>query len=219
MRPWFLVALLCAALTLGCSTLNAEPARVQPSRSLPLQIDFANTYHNEHVRVVETVWLDPYPVDARGSLTDIREELDQIGPQSDVAGRRFDALTTWGLRWSSNFEQAGAACSLRQATIEVEAIITLPELDRDGDLSPAESGLWQDYLAALRAHEDGHVNIYRAAAQELSNEILALGVMPDCDQLRSALAVFGETKIGRISQVDLIYDQETGHGAIFPTQE
>jgi predicted secreted Zn-dependent protease len=82
-----------------------------------------------------------------------------------------------------------------------------------------ESGRWQAYVTQLRAHEDGHVNIYRAGAQELSNEILALGEMPDCDQLRRALSNLGEAKIARIQQADVSFDLETGHGAVFPTKE
>ena len=218
MRPWFLAALLCAAVTLGCSTLNAEPARVQPPRTVPLQTVIANSYANGLVRIMEAVWLKHYAVDAEGGLASIRGRLDQLGPVSEVAGRRFDGLTTWGLRWSFNFEPGSASCRLRNATLEIEAVITLPELTGPA-LSDLESGLWQAYLGQLRAHEEGHVNIYRAAAQELSNEILALGGMPDCDQLRRALSNLGEAKIARIQQADLSFDLQTGHGAVFPTKK
>lgn len=219
MRPCFIVVLLYATLTLGCSTLTAEPAFVQPPRSIPLQIDFANTYNNGNVRVIENVWLRPYAVDANGGLDGIRKELDATGPMSEIAGRRFDGLTTWGLHWGFSFNDRGDSCDLRNATIELEAVITLPELSDEDALSTNELDLWKDYLAQLRAHEDGHVNIYRAGAQELSNEILALGEMADCDQLRKALAALGEAKIARISQADRNFDQQTGHGAIFPAND
>jgi predicted secreted Zn-dependent protease len=219
MRSWFLAALLCAALTLGCSTLIAEPARVQPPRTLPLQTVIANSYARGLVRVIETVWLKHYAVDAEGGLASIRGRLDQLGPVSEVASRRFDGLTTWGLRWSFTFEPGSGSCRLRNATIEIEAVITLPELTGPSALSAVESGRWQAYVTQLRAHEDGHVNIYRAGAQELSNEILALGEMPDCDQLRRALSNLGEAKIARIQQADVSFDLETGHGAVFPTKE
>jgi predicted secreted Zn-dependent protease len=219
MRPWLIVALFCAALTLGCTTLIAEPARVGPPRSLPLQPVVSNSYNNGYVRVIENVWLKPYPVSASGGLEGIREELDKSGPKSEVTGRRFDGLTTWGLRWGFNFEAGEGSCRLRNATIEIEAVITLPELDGAVALSQTQAVPWQAYLLQLRAHEDGHVNIYRAGAQELSNEILAVGEMPDCDQLRRALAALGEAKIARISLADRNFDLETGHGAVFPRQE
>lgn len=219
MRPCFVVALLYAALTLGCSSLTAEPAFVQPPRSVPLQIAFSNTYNNENVQVVENVWLRPYAVDANGGLDGIRKELDATGPKSEIAGRRFDGLTTWGLHWGFSFNDRGDSCDLRNATIELEAVITLPELSEEGALPADEMDLWKDYLKRLRAHEDGHVNIYRAGAQELSNEILALGEMPDCDQLRKALKALGEAKLTRIGQADRNFDLQTGHGAIFPTKD
>lgn len=219
MRPWYIVAWLCAALTLGCATLVAQPARVQPPRSLPLQTVIANSYANGIVRVDESVWLKPYGVSSNDGLEGIRGQLDRLGPMSDVAGRRFDGLTTWGLRWGFAYNDTAGSCSLRNATIEIEAVITLPELEDEGMLSEAESGLWQTYVQELRSHEDGHVNIYRAGAQELSNEILALGAMADCTQLRQALGALGEAKIARIRQADLRYDHETGHGAVFPGQD
>jgi predicted secreted Zn-dependent protease len=218
MRPWFIVVLFYVTVTLGCSTLTAEPAFVQPPRSAPLQIALSNTSYNEDVRVVENVWLKPYPVDAQGGLEGIRKELDVLGPVSEVAGRRFDGLTTWALNWGFSFDGGGVSCRLRNATIEIEAVITLPELSDEGALPAAELDLWSDYLRELRAHEDGHVNIYRAGAQELSNEILALGDM-DCEQLRKTLATLGEAKIARISQADRNFDLQTGHGAIFPAND
>lgn len=219
MRPWLIVALIYAALTVGCSTLAAPPALVQPPRSLPLQTVIANSYTNGIVRVDENVWLKPYGVGAQGGLQDIRKELDRLGPMSDVANRRFDGLTTWGLRWGFAYDDTAGSCSLRSATIEIEAVITLPQLEDAETLSAEESGLWQTYVQQLRAHEDGHVNIYRAGAQELSNEIVALGAMAGCDELRQALNVLGNAKIERIRQADLNYDAETGHGAVFPRQE
>jgi predicted secreted Zn-dependent protease len=219
MRPWFIVALLSAARMLGCSSLVAEPVRVQPPRSLPVQIVFANTYDNESVRVVEHVWLRPYAVTADGGLSGIRQELDRLGPESEVLGRRFDGLTTWGLHWGFSFDSSPGACRVRNATVEVEAVITLPQLEDADSLSSEEAALWEGYALRLRSHEDGHVNIYRAGAQELSNEIIATGEMPSCEELRQTLAALGEAKIQRISQADRNFDLETGHGAVFPTKE
>jgi predicted secreted Zn-dependent protease len=219
MRPWFIVALLLPVLTLGCATLSAEPAFVQPKRSLPLQIEHSYAYENGLVTVVETVWLKPYPVKATGGLSEIRQELDEVGPKSDVVGRRFDGLTTWGLHWGFVFDNYGTSCSLRSAIVEVEAVITLPELTHPDSLPDGETELWGAYLQQLRAHEDGHVNIYRVGAQELSNEFIEVGEMPDCDELRKTLKALGEAKIERISQADRYFDLQTGHGAVFPRKE
>ena len=215
MRPWFIVALLYAVLTLGCASLVAEPALVRPPRSLPLETLISNSYTNGVVRINETVWLRPYNISGESGLPGVRRQLDELGPVSDVAKTRFDGLTAWGLRWGFNYNDSAGACSVRTAEIEIEAVITLPELDV-GELSDEDGRLWTAYVDQLRAHEDGHVNIYRAGAQELSNEITALGEMPSCDELRLALSALGDAKIERISQADLQFDRETGHGAIFP---
>ena len=219
MRAFPVIALLCAVFLTGCAALAAEPAFVEPKRSVPLRIDFANTYDVEHIRIIETVWLEPYLVEASGGLEAIRARLDQIGPKSEVAGRRFDGLTSWGVRWGFNFNHGSASCSLRNATIELEAVITLPELDSPSALSPDEAALWQTYSAQLRTHEDGHVNIYRVAVRELADEFALLGEMPDCNQLRARLAELGNAVIDRISHADRGFDASTGHGAVFPAKE
>jgi predicted secreted Zn-dependent protease len=217
MRPWFIVALLYAVLGTACTTLSAEPARVDPPRSDPLQVVLSNTYYNGNVRVIENVWLERYTVSAEGGLPAIRKRLDAAGPMSDVYGRRFDGLTTWGLRWGFGYDQTSSSCRVRDATIELEAVITLPALEDESVLPESQLVQWQAYVEKLRQHEDGHVNIYRAGAQELSNEVLALGEMPDCGQLGSALSALKEAKLSRVAQADRNYDLETGHGAVFPT--
>jgi predicted secreted Zn-dependent protease len=98
-------------------------------------------------------------------------------------------------------------------------VITLPALDDESVLSGVESSLWLALVAKLREFEDGHVNIYRAAAQELSNEIIAPGERPDCEQLRWALQLLMDAKLARIVAADRNFDLETGHGAVFPAQE
>ncbi len=108
------------------------------------------------------------------------------------------------------------ACTLRNATVEVEAVVTLPQLESAQLLTSEEFNLWQGYVQRLRAHEEAHVNIYRNAARELQDEFAAAGARPDCNQLREALSSKGDAKLEAIRAADLRFDAETGHGAVFP---
>lgn len=217
MRLSFLSGVLIgAALLLGCSALIPEPARVQPPRAEPLQHVLSNTDAGETVRVIENVWIRWYAVSAEGGLDGIRARLDQMGPKSDVAGRRFDALTSWGIRWGFAYNDTSSGCTLRNANIEVEAVVTLPRLEHAQLLTSDEFKLWQGYVRRLRAHEEAHVNIYRNAARELRDEFADAGARQDCNQLREALSVMGQAKLEAIRAADLRFDAETGHGAVFP---
>jgi len=216
MRLWLFVALTLAALAAGCSTAAVVPPQAPPPRTEVLTSLMANTESVDRVRVNENAWLKTYPISAEGGLNAIRRQLDAIGPRSEVSGQRFDALTSWALRWSFSYNDSQGSCSIRNATIDVEAVITLPVLDQPESLPPGELDAWQAYVEKLRAHEDGHVNLYLIAARELRDEYLQFGSMSDCRTLAAALAARGEAKIEAIHSRDRAYDAQTGHGAIFP---
>jgi predicted secreted Zn-dependent protease len=216
MRFCFALALTLAAFAIGCSSLSAPPVFGPPQRDQTLQPILSSSDVQDGIRVDERTWLQTYPVSAQGGLTAVRRQLDRLAPESDDSGQRFDGLTTWALRWGFSYDQSRGGCSLRNATIEVEAVITLPEL-LDAEVLPAEEfDLWQDYHEKLRAHEDGHVNIYLTAARDLREQVLKTAPMPDCASLASLLDQLGEAMIETIRYNDRLYDAATGHGAVFP---
>jgi predicted secreted Zn-dependent protease len=215
MRPWFALLLLLVLVS-GCGRLEAQSAFETPPRDELLQPLFSNTDILEGIRIQESAWLRTYPVSSEGGLESIRRQLDRLGPISDDSGKRFDGLTTWALRWSFNYDETGGECRVRNATIEVEAVITLPELQGAELLAPEEFNLWQAYHDKLTAHEDGHVNIYLTAARDLRDQVLKIGAMPTCRTLANLLGEHGEAMIETVRYNDQLYDERTGHGAAFP---
>jgi predicted secreted Zn-dependent protease len=216
MRIWLAFALTLAVLAAGCGQPQAQSAFSNPPRDKLLQPLFANTDELHRVRINESAWLKPYTVSAEGGLNGIRRQLDRVGPISDATGQRFDALTTWSLHWSFNYNDTSGGCSVRTATIAVEAVVTLPELTAEELLTPEDFNLWQGYIGKLSAHEDAHVDIYLTAARELRDQVLQTGPMPDCHALASALEQTGNAMIQKILNNDRAYDAATGHGAAFP---
>jgi len=216
MRTWLAVALILAVLAGGCAAPRAQSAFGPPPRDELLQPLIADSDVLEGVRVDANTWLKTYPVSAEGGLASIRRQLDRLGPNSDVTGRRFDGLTTWALRWAFNYDQTSTGCRVRSATIQVEAVITLPELQTEDALPPGELDLWRDYAAKLRSHEDGHVSIYLTAAHELRDQFLSTAPTPDCRSLALVLGRQGDAMIETIRYNDRLYDAATGHGAVFP---
>jgi predicted secreted Zn-dependent protease len=216
MRIWLSFALTLAALASGCGSPQAPAAFGPPPRQDLLQPLLASSDVADGVRIQANTWLKTYPVSATGGLAAVRRQLDRLGPISDATGQRFDALTAWGLRWSFSYDDSGGGCRVRNATIEVEAVITLPVLQESEAMPPHELSLWRGYHDRLSAHEDGHVAIYLAAARELRDLMLQTGPMPDCRSLAGALNQLGDAMIEAIRNSDRAYDAATGHGAVFP---
>jgi predicted secreted Zn-dependent protease len=216
MRFWLAFALTLAASAIACSPPSAPPAFGPPPRDQVLQPILTNSDVQEGVRVDERAWLKTYPVSAQGGLPAVRRQLDRLGPESDDTGERFDGLTTWALHWTFSYDESRGGCSVRNATIEVEAVVMLPQLQDAEALSAEEFNLWQSYQDKLRAHEEGHVNIYLTGAHDLRDQVLSTGSMPDCTGLASLLNQTGEAMIETIRYNDRLYDAATGHGAVFP---
>jgi predicted secreted Zn-dependent protease len=216
MRTWLALALILAAFAGGCATPRAQSAFGPPPRDELLQPLASDSDVVDGVRINANTWLKSYPVSAEGGLASIRRQLDRLGPTSDVTGQRFDGLTTWALRWGFNYDETSGSCKVRNATIEVEAVVTLPELQGPDALPPGELALWQDYAGKLRSHEDGHVNIYLTAARQLREQIFQTQPMPDCRSLAAVLNQKGNAMIETIRYTDRLYDAATGHGAVFP---
>jgi len=210
-----LFALLLAMLATACSLPDAAVGPQAAPRSDLVPV-LANDESAALVTVREHVWMRTYAVEAKGGVPGIRAQLDRHGPYSSAAKRRFDALTTWALHWTFRYDRSGGGCALAGATVELEAIVTLPELTATETLAPDVFNLWQAYRQQLQSHEDGHVNIYRAAARELRDEFLATPAMGSCEELRAALGARGEAKLAAIRAADRAYDADTGHGCSFP---
>jgi predicted secreted Zn-dependent protease len=216
MRFCFALALTLAAFAIACSPLSAPPVFGPPQRDQALQPILANSDVQDGVRVDERAWLKTYSVSAQGGLAAVRRQLDRLGPELDDTGQRFDGLTTWALRWTFSYDESRGGCAVRNGTIEVEAVVTLPHL-QDAEVLPAEEfNLWQGYQDKLRAHEDGHIDGYRTAAHDLRDQVLNTGPMPDCAILTAVLNQQGEAMIETIRYNDRLYDAATGHGAVFP---
>jgi predicted secreted Zn-dependent protease len=172
------------------------------------------------VELRETFRVDTYPVSGR-SAAEIRADLNRAGPLSVADAKRFDALTTWNLKWSLRFDRSGGGCSLAEATILLDIIVLLPELTDPAELSPRTMATWKAYREALDAHEMGHVENQRQGAAALQirfNEFE--GVWESCRELTAALKAEGDAVIQTIFAADRAHDESTLHGrlqgAVFP---
>lgn len=124
-------------------------------------------------------------------------------------GRQMDALTTTNYEWSW-WDNGNGRCDPSRAQATLKAEVILPRLI--GPVSRELSQQWNRYMANLRLHEAGHVEI----AKTRFADVLAAVQSPDCAGINNAI----KRIIGEVQQAGAEYDRQTKHGitqgAVFP---
>lgn len=149
----------------------------------------------------------------RGST--LAELHESMAPQRfrDPGGMAWDAYTSWEVRWSYPLVRETDSCSLGEAQVRVDLRIQLPRWDPPAEADPDLIALWDGYLRALEAHEEGHAQLALAAACEVQQVLHSLGPQPDCERMELAADRATQAVIDRYHDLEVRYDLETDHGA------
>lgn len=142
----------------------------------------------------------------------------------DVQGADFNALlgalnargrhhgrADWKLGYRYQSRAGAGSCAVSAFSTELELVMTLPRWTPPANAQPGLAARWDRYLAALRGHEEGHLEHGRDAEREL--KALAAGLSaPDCNALDAALRQRFSKLIADYQARDRDYDARTGHG-------
>ena len=218
MRALLLACFCCLALV-ACSTRPAstpvvpEAVDVAPTAEVPAETSVP-------VELRESFRIDTYSVSGR-TVNEIRADLNRAGPLSIEEGRRFDAMTSWSLKWNLRYKRAGSGCSLQEATLLLDIVLLVPELAEPAELPVRTLAAWQVYRQALDGHEMGHVENQRQGAAALQAKLNEFeGFWESCRDLTAALKAEGDAAIQAIFAADRAHDESTNHGrlqgAVFP---
>ena len=165
----------------------------------PLSVAYAND--------VQLVYYDI----VGNSANSLRHELDINGPL-DKDGKRFDGLTKWHVTWTYRYAPTEAGCKFTEINTSVEGTTTLPRWV-DGD-SATNSLIrkWQNYIAALRLHEDGHYAHGVGAAKEIEDLGQSFHVSDNCSTIAKKFNDQASSILEKYMAMDAIYDHDTNHG-------
>lgn len=149
----------------------------------------------------------------------LRHELDAKGPP-DSAGHRFDGQTLWRVNWSYRYAPDGHGCRFTRMSTSLTGTIVLPRWTDADQASSSLVSQWDQYLVALRRHEDGHY-AHGVAARDA---IQALGesfhIPGDCTEIARIFNGEANALLARYASQDVDYDRDTDHGknqgATFP---
>lgn len=158
--------------------------------------------------VVDAIRWRSYPVPVLEGRS-LRSALNAASPVRR-GGETYHAYTRWNLRWELRwFEERGGRCSLTSVRTTLDAEVLLPEVGPAGVRAwPA----WPAYAAALRVHEQGHLELGRAAAHRVDRRIADLAPAVSCALLESRANEIGREELESARRDESAYDRETGHG-------
>lgn len=181
-------------LTFAAACATAEPS-LDRGVNLP---------HGVYLNVHET----HYPVtgtDEEG----IGRSLQEGGPTTR-AGRKVAARFEWDMRSNWSWTSTSRGCVMEDVEITVTARVTMPRWDPAG--APAELELsWEQFLEALRTHEQGHHDHVARAARELHRSLTRLEV-DNCSFMRGEAQALYDRILSRWKRVDMEYEVETENG-------
>ena len=207
------------AVTPGAPPVTPPPAATPstaavncnvPSNPSPPRVDLKTIEGVNGVTLQQRVETKTYAVSGC-SANDIAASLRGSTHQSS-AGRYEVGITSSTTRYSYRYEDAGATCRLRQANIQADITVLLPELANTVGLSAGVKQRWEEFMAALRQHEQGHVDIILASAGKIKAAFEAQQQAVQCPALETALkgAVSRETDVANAANE--AYDASTNHG-------
>ena len=151
-----------------------------------------------------------YPVAGRTPRA-LREAIN-VGRPSEPDGTRYDGKTEWlySTRWLTNSQ---GICDPESAEVTVAITVILPELTTRDSLGHRDLERWDQYYAALVAHEHNHAHLALAGATAIQ---AAMRASSSCEQMTAAVGSVSET----IAQASRTYDARTRHGrdegAVYP---
>ncbi len=163
---------------------------------------FASSTADVDVRVTH------YPVSG-ASKTQLRASLDRERA-SVIPGGEHDAHTRWHIDWRFSYERGENFCRINKVSVTLDAHMILPRW-----INPPREKLnaeWSRYISALTAHEDGHVEIARAAKSSIENSIAAASPEEDCAKLDEAINARARAILGTFQEREVQYDRSTRHG-------
>jgi predicted secreted Zn-dependent protease len=180
-----------------------------PFASVLLSVWLLTPLHGQPA-VQETVRIRHYDVVGTTAAA-LDRSLDGAGPRRD--GRPFAGYTHTALEWRFTSARDFDGCGVTAAHVRVDAEITLPRWTPPQD---AEAGLrkaWVAFADALHAHENGHVDLARAAARAL-HDTLSFVRGATCDEVEREANAAGQRVLGRLEDAHRRYDTQTRHGAV-----
>ena len=116
------------------------------------------------------------------------------------------------MKYQYRSQSVGGRCAVSEVTTTMTGNITFPRWTRRAGASADLGTRWDRYEAALRQHEEGHLDHGRELADRLVTELKDVPPAQSCGELDQRVRARFDTLLKQYNQKDLDYDQRTQHG-------
>lgn len=144
---------------------------------------------------------------------EVRTQLNQCSPVSDLGAGEYDAITTWWVNFSYLYAPtSGGNCSVNSVAVGMHIKMILPAWQSSLNADSGLASEWQTYITNLTTHEDGHRDI----AINYANTLLSgLQSQPEssCSTIVQTTNDYGNSLIAQLTTDENNYDTTTNHGA------
>lgn len=141
-----------------------------------------------------------------GDYAALSQSLKANGPKG------FHGLASWKIRYDYTTKRQRDGCQVNTLDVKVNGEILMPRWTDESSGPPDLQRRWSTYYAALKRHEDGHIQHGRELALIVKERLMGLGVVP-CDQLKALIEREYQRLYGNLKTRDQDYDARTNHGA------
>jgi predicted secreted Zn-dependent protease len=145
-----------------------------------------------------------------GTLDALRADLKAKGVADD-AGQFYSGTASTGLGYTYRFREQAGSCGVADVRVLLQISLTTPAWQGRWTASPALASAWDRYLSALQAHEAGHIEIARQAADQLGARVEVLSA-PSCAALEVQAKALRDEATEALKRSHADYDRSTQHG-------
>lgn len=146
-----------------------------------------------------------YDIQGR-TVDEILAQLRRKGP-SGWAGH-----TEARVRYRFTTEQQGAGCRLGTYHASLDAQVELPRWTGRDHAPQRLRDWWDRYLSSLERHENGHVRIGLATANEVERLLRATRPASSCEAVKEDVSRRADPVLRRMQLLQDEYDLRTDHG-------
>lgn len=154
------------------------------------------------------------------TVSEIQDQMFEQGPLDPLEQQRYAANTDWHVNWSYKYAMTDQGCKVTSFKANVDIVFTLPQWSTPHATSASLVESWNEFLAALQIHENGHMMHGIATGQAVLYGLSQLPAYESCEALQMAANTTARSIIHYYNRLDIDYDAATRHGfvqgAVFP---
>jgi predicted secreted Zn-dependent protease len=128
----------------------------------------------------------------------------------------YAGYTRWHMGYTTDMhESLMGTCTVKKIAVNFQSKVTLPHWQSNSAfIHPSVQPTWDRFIAALRAHEQGHADIALTQAQALVAQLQAMSPIQghSCDALLSIVRQRFDKAVSAAATATERYDVATQHG-------